>query len=166
MPRSWEGRSGHSSQSRTRRNWVSYSGAWVRNHSTIRSNCFPRRYPSGSSAPSNDSSGLFCGQDSATRTRRSAAVATLAMCPPMTCSRPGGGQARRGCIRRAPHGTWRYRSRWPRRSDRGRVVFGPATRLTYTEQGVHLDGLDTVEGREEGTRGLLDNLGSFLVDGH
>jgi len=37
------------------------------------------------------------------------------------------------------------------------------TRLTYTEQGVHLDGLDTVEGREEGTRGLLDNLGSFLV---
>ncbi|MCU1462052.1 MAG: Activator of Hsp90 ATPase 1 family protein [Acidimicrobiales bacterium] len=37
------------------------------------------------------------------------------------------------------------------------------TRLTYTEQGVHFDGLDTVEGREEGTRGLLDNLGSFLV---
>ena len=40
------------------------------------------------------------------------------------------------------------------------------TRLTYTEQGVHLDGLDTVEGREEGTRGLLDNLGSFLIAGH
>jgi uncharacterized protein YndB with AHSA1/START domain len=40
------------------------------------------------------------------------------------------------------------------------------TRLTYTEQGVHLDGLDTVEGREEGTRGLLDNLGTFLADGH
>jgi len=37
------------------------------------------------------------------------------------------------------------------------------TRLTYTEQGVHLDGLDTVEGREEGTRGLLDTLGSFLT---
>ena len=36
------------------------------------------------------------------------------------------------------------------------------TRLTYTEQGVHLDGLDTVDGREEGTRGLLDKLGSFL----
>ena len=33
---------------------------------------------------------------------------------------------------------------------------GEATRLTYTEQGVHFDGLDTVEGREEGTRGLLD----------
>lgn len=37
------------------------------------------------------------------------------------------------------------------------------TRLTYTEQGVHFDGLDTVEGREEGTRGILDNLGSFLT---
>jgi uncharacterized protein YndB with AHSA1/START domain len=37
------------------------------------------------------------------------------------------------------------------------------TRLTYTEQGVHFDGLDTVEGREEGTRGLLDNLGSLLA---
>jgi uncharacterized protein YndB with AHSA1/START domain len=43
---------------------------------------------------------------------------------------------------------------------------GDATRLTYTEQGVHFDGLDTVEGREEGTRGLLDNLGSFLAGGH
>jgi uncharacterized protein YndB with AHSA1/START domain len=43
---------------------------------------------------------------------------------------------------------------------------GETTRLTYTEQGVHLDGLDTVEGREEGTRGLLDNLGSFLAGGH
>jgi uncharacterized protein YndB with AHSA1/START domain len=41
---------------------------------------------------------------------------------------------------------------------------GDGTRLTYTEQGVHLDGLDTVEGREEGTRGLLDLLGSFLTD--
>ena len=38
-------------------------------------------------------------------------------------------------------------------------------RLTYTEQAVHLDGLDTVEGREEGFRELLDNLGSFLVGG-
>lgn len=37
------------------------------------------------------------------------------------------------------------------------------TRLTYTEQGVHLDGLDTVEGREEGTRGLLDSLGAYLT---
>jgi uncharacterized protein YndB with AHSA1/START domain len=39
---------------------------------------------------------------------------------------------------------------------------GEGTRLTYTEQGVHFDGLDSVEGREEGTGGLLDNLGSFL----
>jgi len=39
------------------------------------------------------------------------------------------------------------------------------TRLTYTEQGVHFDGLDSVEGREEGTAGLLDNLGSFLAGG-
>jgi hypothetical protein len=38
-----------------------------------------------------------------------------------------------------------------------------ATRLTYTEQAVHFDGLDTVEGREEGTRGLLDNLGALLT---
>ena len=37
------------------------------------------------------------------------------------------------------------------------------TRLTYTEQAVHFDGLDSVEGREEGTRGLLDLLGSFLT---
>jgi uncharacterized protein YndB with AHSA1/START domain len=40
---------------------------------------------------------------------------------------------------------------------------GQATRLTYTEQGVHLDGLDSVQGREEGTAGLLDNLGAFLA---
>jgi uncharacterized protein YndB with AHSA1/START domain len=45
------------------------------------------------------------------------------------------------------------------------VPDGAGTRLTYTEQGVHLDGLDTVEGREEGTRGLLDQLGSFLGGG-
>ena len=40
---------------------------------------------------------------------------------------------------------------------------GAGTRLTYTEQAVHLDGLDSAEGREEGTAGLLDNLGSFLT---
>jgi uncharacterized protein YndB with AHSA1/START domain len=40
---------------------------------------------------------------------------------------------------------------------------GEGTRLSYTEQGVHFDGLDSVEGREEGTRGLLDNLASFLM---
>ncbi len=37
------------------------------------------------------------------------------------------------------------------------------TRLTYTEQAVHFDRLDSVAGREEGTRGLLDNLGSLLA---
>jgi uncharacterized protein YndB with AHSA1/START domain len=40
---------------------------------------------------------------------------------------------------------------------------GESTRLTFTEQAVHLDGLDSVEGREEGTRGLLDQLGLFLA---
>jgi uncharacterized protein YndB with AHSA1/START domain len=39
---------------------------------------------------------------------------------------------------------------------------GEHTRLTYTEQAVHFDGLDTVEGREQGTNGLLDNLGAYL----
>ena len=39
---------------------------------------------------------------------------------------------------------------------------GDGTRLTYTEQGVHFDGLDSVEGREEGTGGLLDQLGAYL----
>jgi uncharacterized protein YndB with AHSA1/START domain len=39
---------------------------------------------------------------------------------------------------------------------------GDGTRLTYTEQGVHLDGLDSIEGREEGTGGLLDQLGAYL----
>ena len=39
---------------------------------------------------------------------------------------------------------------------------GHGTHLTYTEQGVHFDGLDSIEGREEGTQGLLDTLGSFL----
>ncbi len=40
---------------------------------------------------------------------------------------------------------------------------GAQTRLTYTEQGVHFDGLDSPDGREEGTRGLLDQLGSYLA---
>jgi uncharacterized protein YndB with AHSA1/START domain len=43
---------------------------------------------------------------------------------------------------------------------------GGQTRLTYTEQGVHFDGLDSPEGREEGSGGLLDQLGSYLVRGH
>lgn len=36
------------------------------------------------------------------------------------------------------------------------------TRLIYTEQGVFLDGLDTPEQREHGTRILLDRLGDAL----
>jgi uncharacterized protein YndB with AHSA1/START domain len=36
------------------------------------------------------------------------------------------------------------------------------TRLTYTEQGVHYDGLDSIDGREEGTRGLLESLGTYV----
>ena len=42
---------------------------------------------------------------------------------------------------------------------------GDQTRLSYTEQGVHFDGLDSVEGREEGSQGLLDQLGSYLAAG-
>jgi uncharacterized protein YndB with AHSA1/START domain len=39
---------------------------------------------------------------------------------------------------------------------------GDGTRLTYTEQGAFLDGLDTAEQREQGTGGLLDALGEEL----
>jgi len=47
----------------------------------------------------------------------------------------------------------------------GTVQIEPAdsgTRLTYTEQGAFLDGLDTPEAREHGTRELLDALGTML----
>jgi uncharacterized protein YndB with AHSA1/START domain len=37
------------------------------------------------------------------------------------------------------------------------------TQLTYTEQSVHLDGIDSPEGRETGTAGLLDSLAAFLT---
>jgi uncharacterized protein YndB with AHSA1/START domain len=43
---------------------------------------------------------------------------------------------------------------------------GDGTHLTYTEQAVHFDGLDSVEGREEGTKGLLDLLGAHLTSDH
>jgi uncharacterized protein YndB with AHSA1/START domain len=36
-------------------------------------------------------------------------------------------------------------------------------RLTYTEQGAFLDGIDKIEAREEGTAMLLDNLGTYLT---
>jgi uncharacterized protein YndB with AHSA1/START domain len=35
---------------------------------------------------------------------------------------------------------------------------GNGTRLTYTEQGAFFDGVDSAQGREEGTRGLLEVL--------
>ena len=41
---------------------------------------------------------------------------------------------------------------------------GAGTRLTYTEQGVHFDGLDSPEGREEGTRGILDQFAAYLAE--
>lgn len=34
--------------------------------------------------------------------------------------------------------------------------------LNFTEQGVHSDGLDTVEGRDAGTGSLLDDLDAYL----
>lgn len=52
------------------------------------------------------------------------------------------------------------------------IVFAPTddegTRLTFTEQGVHLDGVhgpgpDAAAGREAGTAGLLDALGTVLA---
>ncbi len=52
------------------------------------------------------------------------------------------------------------------------IVFAPTddagTRLTFTEQGVHLDGVhgpgpDAAAGRESGTAGLLDAIGTLLA---
>jgi hypothetical protein len=45
---------------------------------------------------------------------------------------------------------------------------GPGTRLTFTEQGVHLDGVhgpgpEAAAGREAGTAGLLDAIGKVLA---
>jgi uncharacterized protein YndB with AHSA1/START domain len=37
------------------------------------------------------------------------------------------------------------------------------TRLTYTEQGAFLDGIDKPEERQEGTAFILDNLGKYLA---
>jgi len=39
---------------------------------------------------------------------------------------------------------------------------GAGTRLIFTEQGAYLDGYDDAGQREEGTRGLLDNLAAAL----
>jgi hypothetical protein len=40
---------------------------------------------------------------------------------------------------------------------------GSGTRLTLTEQGVFLDGLDKVEDREHGTRDLVDKLAEVVA---
>lgn len=40
---------------------------------------------------------------------------------------------------------------------------GNGTKLTFTEQGVFLDDYDDVGSREEGTQGLLENLGKVLA---
>jgi uncharacterized protein YndB with AHSA1/START domain len=40
---------------------------------------------------------------------------------------------------------------------------GDGTRLTYTEQGAYLDGLDTPEQRQQGTGGLFDALAEELA---
>jgi uncharacterized protein YndB with AHSA1/START domain len=42
------------------------------------------------------------------------------------------------------------------------VADGNGTRLILTEQGAYLDGLDTSAQREEGTRGLLETLATYL----
>jgi uncharacterized protein YndB with AHSA1/START domain len=42
---------------------------------------------------------------------------------------------------------------------------GAGTHLRYTEQGVFLDGEDTPEQREHGTKELLDKLGQALAQG-
>jgi uncharacterized protein YndB with AHSA1/START domain len=42
-------------------------------------------------------------------------------------------------------------------------ALGAGTRLTLTEQGVFLDGLDTPAEREHGTNALMDSLGSVLL---
>ena len=39
---------------------------------------------------------------------------------------------------------------------------GDGTRLTFTEQGAFFDGVDSVKGREEGCRGLLESLAAEL----
>jgi uncharacterized protein YndB with AHSA1/START domain len=43
------------------------------------------------------------------------------------------------------------------------VSDGDGTRLTYTEQGAFLDGIDTPEARQGGIEWQLDNLGKYLA---
>jgi uncharacterized protein YndB with AHSA1/START domain len=44
------------------------------------------------------------------------------------------------------------------------VPDGDGAKLTYTEQGAFLDGIDTPAARQGGTEWLLDNLGKYLVE--
>ena len=39
------------------------------------------------------------------------------------------------------------------------------TRLTSTEQGVFLDGIDKPQSRQDGTEWMLDSFGSYLASG-
>jgi uncharacterized protein YndB with AHSA1/START domain len=43
------------------------------------------------------------------------------------------------------------------------VPHADGSRLTYTEQGAWLDGIDTPEAREDGWKDTLDNLGAYLT---
>jgi uncharacterized protein YndB with AHSA1/START domain len=43
------------------------------------------------------------------------------------------------------------------------VPDGDGAKLTYTEQGAFLDGIDTPAARQGGTEWLLDNLGKYLA---
>jgi uncharacterized protein YndB with AHSA1/START domain len=45
------------------------------------------------------------------------------------------------------------------------ALAGAGTLLTYTEQGVFFDGADSAQGREDGTRGLLEKLAAELGRG-
>ncbi|MDP3854949.1 SRPBCC family protein [Phenylobacterium sp.] len=45
------------------------------------------------------------------------------------------------------------------------IANGGGTRLTYTEQGVYFAGGGDIQGREEGSRGLLERLAEVLAEG-
>ena len=45
------------------------------------------------------------------------------------------------------------------------LASGGGAKLRYTEQGVFLDGIDTPQAREHGTREILDKLGETLTQG-
>ena len=55
------------------------------------------------------------------------------------------------------------KAQWFGPGEKHAEAVGETTRLTLTEQGVFLDGLDTPAEREHGTKALLDALGSHLL---